>query len=382
MKTTGYLRVQNGTWRMVFQYPDSVTGKLRQQSKSTGLPERGNKRKAQEMLNQRLAELNKKPQLLSAAGDTLFLDYMNHWLTNIMSHEVKENTLSQYRMVFNGYIAKYEPFVGVKMKDLTRTLMQSYFNTQLQAGLSPNTVRKHYANIHKCLQLAVQQEVINANPADYMQLGKKKKYDGAKPLELEEAKQVERLFKGDLIETPVKLALYFGLRRSEACGLMWQDVDLEHRVLYIRHTAIVDNGKVVYALGTKTESSSRPFAISESMYLYLSELKTKQEANRALFGADYHESDLVCVQSDGTPVSPNTVTHHFQRKLKANEMRVIRFHDLRHTTVKILHNAGVDIKTISDFLGHSEVGTTANIYGGILREPDQATCDAMEAALA
>ncbi len=154
MKATGNLRVKRGIWQMVFEYQDS-TGQRRQKSESTGLPEKGNKRRTQQMLDKRLDELSQQYTAALETRNVLFLSFMRSWLDDVVSYKVRDTTMTQYNYVFDSYIAEYKPFHGVKLQELTPTLLQSYYNTQLKAGLSPNTVRKHHANIHKCLDYAV-----------------------------------------------------------------------------------------------------------------------------------------------------------------------------------------------------------------------------------
>ena len=81
------------------------------------------------------------------AKNTLFLNFMSDWPDDVAAYETKRNTLTEYKRVFNGYIREYKPFHGVKLQDVTSALVQSYFNAQLKARLSPNTVRKHKTNI-------------------------------------------------------------------------------------------------------------------------------------------------------------------------------------------------------------------------------------------
>lgn len=375
----GRVREQNGKWHMVYQYHDEC-GKLRQKSKSTKLPVKGNKRKAEAMLEEWLKEMEKQSPKVLQAKEQLFLPFMKDWLDVIMPGNVRETTLAQYKLVYDSYIAKYKPFQGVTLKSLTPLLMQGYFSTQLQAGMSPNTVRKHYANIHKCLDHAVNMGCISKNPCKGVNLGKKVKYK-AQPIPPNELAKVMQLFMGDPIEVPVMLALYFALRRSEACGLHWEDIDFDQNMIHICHTAQVVHGKATYIYGTKTEESDRFLPIPTPMRAYLLEVLAKQEENKSLFGSEYVETGLVCVKPDGTPIHPDFVTHHFQRKLSANGMKVSRFHDLRHSAVNLLNHNGVDIKDISAFLGHSEIGTTANIYGHLIERVKRSTTEKISEAL-
>lgn len=108
MKATGSLRLKRGIWQMVFEYQDSI-GQRRQKSESTGLPEKGNKRRAKQMLDKRLEEIERQYTAALDAKNVLFLTFMRSWFDDVVVYKVKENTLSQYRYVFEGYISKYKP---------------------------------------------------------------------------------------------------------------------------------------------------------------------------------------------------------------------------------------------------------------------------------
>lgn len=366
MKVTGNLRLKRGIWQLVFDYLDE-TGQRRQKSESTGLPEKGNKRKAQKMLDDRIAELQQQYETaLDSRSNILFLTFMRSWLDDVVAYKVKSNTLSQYNLVYNGYIAKYKPFHGVKLQNMTPTLIQSYYNAQLNAGLSPNTVRKHHANIHKCLSYAVRLGIITVNPSTQTELPPKRKYKGATAFTPEQLKTLLTVFEGDALEVPVKIAVTYGLRRSEVCGLKWDAIDFEANTLTICRTAVVDNGKVLFSDTTKTATSNRVLPLTSAMRVYLLRVKQVQVDNKELFGVAYEDSGFVCTRPDGKPINPDFVTHHFQRILKANDLPVIRFHDLRHSAVYALRKGGCDAKDIQCWLGHSDVSTTLNVYGHLL----------------
>ena len=365
MKVTGSLRLKRGIWQLVFDYLDS-SGQRRQKSESTGLPEKGNKRKAQKMLEERIADLQQQYETALEAKDILFLTFMRSWLDDVIAHRVKANTLSQYNLVYNGYIAKFMPFHGVTLRELTPALVQSYYNAQLKAGLSPNTVRKHHANIHKCLDYAVRLGLMTRNPSVQTELPPKRKYKGATAFTPEQLRTLLTVFEGDALEVPVKIAVTYGLRRSEVCGLKWDSVDFDAGTISVFRTAVVDNGKVLYSDTTKTATSNRVLPLTNAMREYLLKVKKAQEYNRELFGADYEDSGFICIRPDGQPINPDFVTHHFQRILKANGLPVIRFHDLRHSAVYALRKGGCDAKDIQSWLGHSDVSTTLNVYGHLL----------------
>ncbi len=365
MKATGSLRVKHGIWQVVIDYVDEQ-GKRRQMSESTKLPERGNKRRAQTLLDARLKDLEGQYTAALEKKNVSFLSFMRQWLDEVVIYRVKETTATQYNYIYNSYIAKYRPFHGVRLQALTPAVIQSYYNAQLRAGLSPNTIRKHHANIHKCLAYAVRLQLIPTNPANMIELPPKRKYQGATAYTPEQLKTLLELFNGDSLETVVRLAVTYGLRRSEVCGLRWEAVDFGKGTIHICHTAVISKGKVIYSNDTKTNTSNRILPLTAHMRAYLQGIQARQAEYRELMGTAYVDSGYVCVHPNGTPIRPDYVTPHFQKKLQAADLPLIRFHDLRHSVVYALRQGGCDVKDIQAWLGHSDVSTTLNVYGHIL----------------
>lgn len=224
--------------------------------------------------------------------------------------------------------------------------LQSYYNEQIKTGLSPNTVRKHHANIHKCLDYAVRMGKLSLNPSIMTELPAKRKYQGATAYTPEQLKRLLRSFREDPLETAVELTVTYGLRRSEVCGLQWDAIDFGAGTIHICHTAVMNIGKVMYSDSTKTDTSNRVLLLTANMRAYPQTVKRRQEENKKLFGDACIDSDYVCVHSNGAPIRPDYVTPHFRRRLKEVGLPVIRFHDLRHSVVYALRKGGCDAKDI------------------------------------
>jgi integrase len=166
-------------------------------------------------------------------------------------------------------------------------------------------------------------------------------------------------------------AAYFELRRPEVVGLKWSAIYFERKTLMINHKIVPvnDNGTyTLYASNTlKNNTSYRTMPLDDSFYNYLVDLKAKQEENKKLYGKSYSKTykDYVCVNDVGNLITPNYITKAFKRILEKNEMRVIRFHDLRHSSASLLLSLGYPMKNIQMWLGHSSFNTTANIYAHI-----------------
>lgn len=174
--------------------------------------------------------------------------------------------------------------------------------------------------------------------------------------------------KGEEIYIPVMLALFYGLRRSEVCGLPRDSIDRENDRIRIDRNAYCDvlrEGKpIVITDEIKAESSRRTLPLLPAIEDLLRREKQRQETYRGLFRGAYCTDylDYVCVDQMGRLLRPNYVTEHFAWIIQKYGLRKIRFHDLRHTAASLLLANGVPMKQIQIWLGHSTFSTTADIY--------------------
>lgn len=224
-----------------------------------------------------------------------------------------------------------------------------------------------HANIRKALQYAVKIGILDSNPADRVERPKKEKFTGS----TYNASELEDLFevaKGDPIELGVILAAFYGLRRSEVLGLKWDAIDFEKKTITIRHTVteVCVDGKstIIQKDRTKTKSSHRTLPLVAPFEALLLRIKAEQEMNRRLCGRSYCMDyiEYIYVNELGELVKPGFITQHFPMLLEKHGMRKIRFHDLRHSCASLLYANGVSLKEIQEWLGHSDISTTSNIY--------------------
>ena len=161
------------------------------------------------------------------------------------------------------------------------------------------------------------------------------------------------------------------------------DIDFEQNTITIRHTVTscdLDGKRILVASDTtKTKSSMRTLPLVPFMRERLLALKDEQEENRRLCGRSYIKDYIgyVCVNEIGDLIKPHYVTESFPKLLKANGLRHIRFHDLRHSCASLLLANGVPMKQIQEWLGHSDFSTTANIYAHLDYSSKLTSADAM-----
>jgi integrase len=354
---------RSGALDLTIHHKDS-SGKWRQKSESTGLKEKGNKRRAETKMKERLDELEAELESVPIQKGLLFLDAMEQWLNDVMSFKVRENTLHQYQHVFDKHIRAFPSFVDTELKQVTPQMLQDYVSLKSKT-LAPETVRKHHANLHKFFEHAWRLELIDRNPADRIELPPRNREQRGKVYSETQLNQLLELFKGDVLETLIMITATYGLRRSEICGLKWDAIDFDAGPtgsLTIKHTAIVDCGKVCYSDRTKSRSSRRKLPMTPTIRQQLKIRKVKQAENQLLMGGEYKNLGYICCWPDGSPLLPEYVTKHYKSVIEENGFPFIQLRNLRDSAATLLHKKGYDAKSIQPLLGHADASTTANIY--------------------
>ena len=257
------------------------------------------------------------------------------------------------------------------MQDLKAYDIKKYYSSKISEGLSPNTVIKHHGVIRTSLQYAVKSKLIKENVADLADKPKKQKFIGGY-YNQDELNLLFEKAKDSSIETVVLLTAYYGLRRSEVLGLKWENIDFNNNIISICHKVVRkfdDDGKLTFSQEDelKSKSSYRMLPLDKDISNHLLTLKRKQTVNMSLFGDCYCRDfiDYICVDAMGGLLKPDYITHKFKKVLKQNNLRKIRFHDLRHSCATLLLALGFDMKSIQEWLGHANLQTTANIYAHV-----------------
>lgn len=353
---SGSLQIKNGKYYAVISYKNDQ-GKRKQKWVNTNLEPKGNKRKAEDFLNKLLA---KGTDFSEEKTDMLFCDYMKSWVER-QKGKVEDSTMQGYLNVLDKHVYPYFSAKKVKLSEISAKDISKYYSCKMNEGLSPSTIKKHHANIRKCLQCAVVDELITINYADRVELPKIEQYN-ASFFDAEQIKTVLEKAKGSDIEHIIILCVYYGLRRSEVLGLKWDAVNFTDNTIRICNT-------VTYMYGmcekerTKNKASNRTLPLIPAVREYLLSLKEQQKKDKAFFGNCYQDSDYICIKKDGGRITPYAASHKFSEFLKRNSLPHIRLHDLRHSCASLLIAQGVDIKIIQEWLGHSSIATTGNIYG-------------------
>lgn len=365
IKVAGHLEVIKGVYHMKLSWV-SAEGKRQRKSKSTELPERGNKKRAQDMLIDFQREQEAE---LAANGnrstDILFTDYMKQWLEKTKL-QIRPTTYSGYHDNVYGVIIPYFKPMKLKLREVTPKHIQDFYTKQRER-VKGTTVKSYHANIHKAFKDARKLQIIDTNPMECVDPPKKEPYHG-QTYTVEEAQKILALISDMIFEIPITMMLFYGLRREEAIGLKWQNIDFDNDTFLIAHTVTetkVDGHlQLVKEDLTKNSSSYRSLPLVAPVKELLMEKKQSIQEYRKLFRRSYYraDADYVCVNEIGELIKPRTLSDNFKRIIKQNKIRNLRLYDCRHTAASLMLKNGVNMKQIQMILGHSDYATTANIY--------------------
>ena len=380
------LREKAGLFYIVVSYYDEERNR-KQIWISTKLKIKGNKRKAEAMLDeyQQYYDIVKRELVYETVGrandengesglsevlvekveisSPLFGDYIDKW------NEDNKNTLQA--TTYDGYSAQIKRAIkpyfnsrGITLQSITSEDIRLFYQVLLRK-VSATTVRRYHANIRKCLQEAFEDGKIPTNPADRVKLPKGDTFVGDY-YNKDELMRLLEIAKGTKLEFPIFIAVYYGLRRSEIAGLKWSAIDFTYKTLSVVHTVVYCNvdGKatVVAKDRTKTSKSMRTLPLMPVVEEMLLRMKAEQEKNKQFFKSCYKDQGYIYVLQDGTPMNPDYITKSFIKFIKSTGLKHIRFHDLRHSCATLMRHEGVKLEDIQKWLGHSQISTTEKIY--------------------
>ncbi|WP_344351075.1 tyrosine-type recombinase/integrase, partial [Catellatospora coxensis] len=225
--------------------------------------------------------------------------------------------------------------------------------------LSDGSVRYAHRIVRAMLQDAIVDELIATNPARHLRISHRYRPKFT-PWSAEEARRFLKAARGDRWYALYSVALALGLRRGEALGLRWIDVDFVENVITVRRSLQRVNGQLVNG-PVKTDSSERKVALAQPLARVL-ELHRADQVRQSKTAKQWADHGMVFATKIGTPVEPRNLKRHFDQLCAKAGVPQIRFHDLRHSCATILYDQGVPIENIQDVLGHSSPTITKTIY--------------------
>ena len=292
-----------------------------------------------------------------------YIDWLIQWLENYVRPSVKVRTYERYRLIVEQHIK--DKTGSIELNDLSPLVLQSFITELLQSGnkktgkgLSANSVNAVISVIQSSLKTAHLLGLTKEYAADKLKRPKLKE----KPVEcfsLKEQKQIEQAVLNSKKDKlfGILLCLYSGLRIGELIALQWSDIDFTKGILTVS-TSCHDGKNGLIIDEPKTATSRRTIPLPKQLMPLVKMLKKRSD------------SDFV-VSSHGKPVSVRSYQRSFELLLKKLDIPHRGFHSLRHTFATRAIECGMDVKTLSEILGHKNPTVTLNRYAHSLMEHKQ-----------
>ncbi|MFC1512104.1 tyrosine-type recombinase/integrase [Candidatus Latescibacterota bacterium] len=300
-------------------------------------------------------------------NESTFGEYAKSYLEISLPASCKISTQKNYKYILEKNVLP--EFGNTKITDINRYKIKQFLLKQFNSGYSASTVNHIKCAISNVLNLAVDDEIINANPAH--RLGnflKKEELNINKkitPLTREELSDLMKVFKEKFPnDYPLALTLArTGMRFGEALGLQWGDIDFENRSIHIQRSYI--KGRIDTPKSGKTRKVDMSIQLTET----LKELKNKCGSN----------SEWIFINKNKNPINgENWRRRIFYPVIKLARIKKIRIHDLRHTYASLLLQLGTPMIYVRDQLGHSSIRITVDTYGHLVPGGNKEVVDKLD----
>ncbi len=336
------------------------------------------KKEAEKALRDALSEFENEGQLFSD-NEMSFSDFLDFWYKEYVLLNCKYGTQKNYEKIIKNHL---KPDLGkYKLKNLNPAILQKFLNDKSRFGLSKNSINNFYGVLSGALKSAVYPfKFIKENPMQYVHMPKmqENKKNDLKIISLKDFNKIlERFPQGSSFYIPLQIAFNTGMRGGEVTALQWDDIDLENKIIHVRHT-LISRGKEGFELGTpKTESSYRKINIGDTLTKVLKEHKKLQKEMKLKFGEWYINSSFVCTKEMGEHVTTNSLK--YLSRVVNYELGIdFNFHSLRHTHATLLLENGANIKDIQHRLGHAKISTTMDTYSHVTNNMRNQTVNIFE----
>lgn len=371
------------SYRLIVSGGRTGEGKRKKYTKTIkveGKTEAEKKRKCEKELAKFIAEVENN-SFIEPSKLTL-KDFIGKWITEYAEKNLAPKTIFRYKQMIDSRII---PALGhLKIEKLKPIHFVEFYNNLQEngirldgkdGGLSARTIGHHHRLLHNILQCAVKWQLLHSNPLDTVDPPKVKKSEADFYNEDEVQELINKLYaisdKEFKYKVAIILTLSSGLRLGELTGLKWDNVNFDTNTINIVQSSQYLPGQGTFIKDPKNNTSIRTLVIPKPVMDLLAKHENKEKEKRFGCGTLWNDTGFVFTQWDGKPMYPSTPSRWFSKFLKANNLRSITFHQLRHTSATLLINENVNIREVSKRLGHSNTSTTLNIYSHALKSADE-----------
>jgi integrase len=325
------------------------------------------------------ANQEKDSGILFSSEDQTLEAFLTNWLQDSVRQRVRERTYGRYRELIILHIV---PVLGkIKLRKLSPQHLQKLYNQKLEEGYAPQTVKHIHRVLHCALNDALRWQLVSRNVSGAVDAPRVPMKE-MQALSGEQARQFLKAAQGDPLEALYVLALTTGMRQGELLGLQWEDLDLDQGIIQVRRTITRLVGKGFVVLEPKTPKSRRKIHLTNLAVEALTCHRIRQNEARLAARVAWSEQRWVFCNAIGRPIDVgNMIRRSFRPILVKAGLPLMRFHELRHSAASLLLSINVHPKIVQDLLGHSNVGTTLDIYSHVLPSLQEEAANRLNALL-
>jgi integrase len=310
--------------------------------------------------------------------------YLDRWIEGVPAR-VEQSTAVDYADTVRLHL---KPALGSKtLTKLSVSELNALWAAKRKAGYSANSIRIMRTVLRSALHQAEREGLLVRNVAALSDPPQLDQPDG-RSLTLAEAKSLLSAAKSERLEALYAVTLTYGLRRGEALGISWPDVDFDSGLLHVRHQLRRERMSPEEAQEAgrrtqlvlrrlKTKRSRRTLHVTRALDGLLRAHRARQAKERLAAGPEWVDSDLVFTTKKGTPIDPDNFAHYFDRVCARAGLGHWTPHELRHSAASIMLAQGTPLWVVSEVLGHASLAMTKDVYGHLIGEEKKEATEAI-----
>lgn len=363
-----------------------VKGNHREQAMTWKPPEGLTERQIQKELNRQAVMFEEACSHGFKATAMKFEELAEEWFKEYATFNLRSTTFEAMRKITK----RVYPALGhLRIDKITARQIQAFLNSMARDGanaktgkpLSPKTIQHHLELISDVFGYAIKMDLISDNPCSKVTIPKGEVKEKQIYSQEEMAVLLTRMENEPLkYKAFFYLMAYTGFRRGEMLGLEWKDIDFTNNIISVHRTSNQTQSRGIYTDTTKTKRSQRTLKISAYIMEMLKALKSEQDGEALKLGDHWVDNDRLFTQDNGEPQHPNTTYEWLRRFCKRENLPFHGLHSFRHFAASSLISAGLDVTTVSGAMGHSNSGTTLNIYSHMFQSAQARVAEAMDGA--
>lgn len=375
------IKKDNNRFRIVCSLGYGADGRQIRKTTTFKAPEGTTPKKAEKLANEFAIDFERKIRgNVEFADNMKFSELCEQYFALYATNKLKRVTAYTYEGQVKIHLLP--EFGNLRLKNFTPNRISNFFG---KLKVKPQTCKRIFTILESIFSFAVHQGLILKSPCIGVILPKAKNNDDKKMLNLSQVKILMKMLTSEDVESSqfsviIRTLILTGLRASECLALQWGDVDFENSVISVKHNLCYD-GKKTWLDIPKTKKSRRVIAMSAELAELLKNHYTRQQIIKNSVKYDFNPLDMVFTSQTGDFKDRSGLLREFKRFIKDTDFSFATLHMLRHANATLLLNSGVDIKLVSENLGHNNISTTADIYADVLLESKRKMADLVSLTL-